>query len=305
MSESNETFGMGWLPDYPSMQDFTPNDDVVTAKRKSLGQTHSIKGLLAKVNAATVPASLPATVDLRAWCSPIEDQGALGSCTANAGVGLVEYYERRAFNKHINASRLFLYKTTRNLSKSTGDTGAFLRTTMEAMVLFGVPPEAYWAYNTAVTAFDKEPTAFCYAFGQNYRAITYYRLDPPGTSVATVLDRIKTNLAAGLPSMFGFAVYSSIAQANATGRIPYPVAGEKLVGGHAIVAVGYDNAMKIRNANPGATETTGALLIRNSWGTGWGASGYGWLPYAYVLKGLAIDWWSLIKQEWVDTGNFG
>jgi C1A family cysteine protease len=104
--------------------------------------------------------------------------------------------------------------------------------------------------------------------------------------------------------MFGFTVYSSYTQAAASGKIPCPTAGEKIVGGHAIVAVGYDDSMKIKNANPGAVETTGALLIRNSWGTGWGSSGYGWLPYEYVLKGLAVDWWSLLKNEWIETGNF-
>jgi C1A family cysteine protease len=76
------------------------------------------------------------------------------------------------------------------------------------------------------------------------------------------------------------------------------------VGGHAVDAVGYSDTMKIKNTNSGATETTGALLIRNSWGTGWGEHGYGWLPYDYVSRGLATDWWSMIKNEWVDTGNF-
>lgn len=65
----------------------------------------------------------------------------IGSCTANAGVGLVEYFERRAFGKHLDASRLFLYKVTRNLLHLTEDTGAYLRTTMAAMALFGVPPK--------------------------------------------------------------------------------------------------------------------------------------------------------------------
>lgn len=119
-----------------------------------------------------------------------------------------------------------------------------------------------------------------------------------------MLDRIKTYLAAGLPSMFGFTVYSSYRQADHTGKLPMPTAGEKIVGGHAVDAVGYDDGMKIKNTNPGAVETTGALLIRNSWGTGWGTAGYGWLPYDYVLKGLAVDWWSLLKNGWVDTGNF-
>ena len=296
--------GMGWLPDYPDFRDLTVEHDEVSTRLQGLGQKDSIKKMLAKTGTKkTGKTVLPNSVSLVQWFSPIEDQGQLGSCTANAGVGMVEYFERRAFGKHVDASRLFLYKATRNLMMQKGDSGAFLRTAMGALVLFGVPPEEYWPYNIA--NFDKEPTAFCYAFAQNYQAISYYRLDPPGTTPAQLLLQIKTNLAAGLPSMFGFTVYSSISQAgNDDGKIPYPTKGEKIEGGHAIVVAGYDDTMKIKNAIVGGVETTGAFLIRNSWGADWGQNGYGWLPYEYVLQGLADDWWSLLKNEWVDTGNF-
>jgi C1A family cysteine protease len=297
MSEISEKSGMGWLPDYPDFRDLTIHHDQVSQRLLNLGQKVPIKKMLAKIGVdKKAKASLPGSVDLREWFSPVEDQSSLGSCTANAGVGLVEYFEKKAFQKHIEASRLFLYKATRNLMHETGDTGAFLRSTMGALVLFGVPPEEYWPYN--ITDFDKEPTAFCYAFAQNYQSITYYRLDPPGITKSDLLNQIKTNLSGSLPSMFGFTVYSSIDQAATTGKIPYPSSGDKIVGGHAIVVAGYDDKMIIQNAKPGA------FLIRNSWGTGWGDMGYGWLPYDYVLNGLAVDWWSLLKNEWVDTGNF-
>ena len=296
-------FGMGWLRDYPDFRDYTIDQKEVPSRLKPLGQKDSVKAMLTKAGVGNPARSnLPTRVDLRDWCPPIEDQGSLGSCTANAGVGLVEYFERRAFGKHVDASRLFLYKVTRNLSHLTGDTGAYLRTTMAALTLFGVPPTEYWPYEA--DEFDTEPPAFCYAFAQNYQAIQYFRLDPPGTRQDLILTRIKDFLAAGLPSMFGFSVYSSIWEAEATGKIPFPTPGETLDGGHAVVAMGYDDNMKIKNPNPGSAETKGAFLIRNSWGTEWGETGYGWLPYKYVLEGLAVDWWALLRNEWVDTGAF-
>jgi len=307
MAEEKERIGfelgMGWLPDYPEFRDYTVDKEEITTRLRRLGQKDSVKAMLSKVGVSEPEKlSIPTSIDLRKWCPPIEDQGALGSCTANAGVGLVEYYERRAFGRHIDASRLFLYKATRNLLHWTGDTGAFIRTTMAAMVLFGVPPEEYWDY--IIIDFDKEPSSFCYAFAQDYQAIQYFRLDPPSTPRDLLLKRIKSLLVAGLPSMFGFTVFDSIRKTGDDGRIPYPCPRERILGGHAIVAVGFDDKIKIKNDNCEVV-TTGALLIRNSWGTGWGDKGYGWLPYDYVLRGLAIDWWVLLRNEWIDTKKFG
>jgi C1A family cysteine protease len=284
-------YKMGWLPDYPDFRDYTPEHENIAPMLKKVKLQETKLG------------ELPSSVDLRRFCSPIEDQGNLGSCTAQAAAAVVEYYEKRAFGKYIDASRLFIYKTTRNLLGLTGDTGAYLRTTMAALVLFGAPPEKYWPYTDKYPDFDKEPPAFCYAFAQNYQAIRYCKLDPPDISTDKLLTRIKLFLRYGFPSMFGFVVYDSISQAEDTGKIPYPCQGERFLGGHAVVAVGYDDNLKIKNIDCDR-ETKGALLIRNSWGINWGEAGYGWLPYEYVLSGLAIDFWTLLKSEWIDTGKF-
>jgi C1A family cysteine protease len=298
--------GMGWLPDYPDFRDYTEDNEEIQTLLQPAPASRTLSGRAVTASprrAAAKTAALPAAADLRPWCSPVEDQGSLGSCTAHAGVGIIEYYERKAFGRHIDASRLFLYKVTRNLMKAKGDTGAYLRTTTGAMVLFGVPPEEYWPYTDDEKAFDLEPGAFNYAFAANYQTLKYFRHDPPNTDPGNLLNKLKTYLAKGHPAMFGFTVYNSIEQADKTGRIPYPSPKEKIDGGHAVVAMGYDDKMKIRNKH-GKAETTGALLIRNSWGTGWGENGYGWLPYEYILKGLAEDFWTILKKEWIDTGAF-
>ena len=292
---------LGWLPDVPDFRDYSLNNNTLSPKDKSLGKTRTIKEM-AKMAGISEATEIDARIDLREYFSPIEDQGDLGSCTAHAGVGLYEYFERRAFGNHIDGSHLFLYKATRNLMHETGDTGGYLRSTMGAMALFGIPPEEFWPYD--ISRFDEEPSSFCYAYGQNYQAISYCRLDQTGMTQDQILQSIKVSTAAGIPAMFGFTVYDSIYQAESNGEIPFPAAGDKIIGGHAVAIAGYDDEIVITSSNPNGPRTQGAFIIRNSWGTSFGDAGYCYLPYAYVLQGIADDFWVMMKGEWLETKNF-
>lgn len=290
---------LGWLRDYPDVRDLNSTSKTVPTKLAAVGQP-SVSEMLAKIPQVS---GLPLTVNLSRWCSPIKDQGGIGSCTSNAGAALYEYFERKTYGKSTNLSRLFLYKTTRRLSFLEGDSGAYLRSTMGALSVFGAPPESYYPYIEA--NFDQEPDPFCYSLAQSFQAMTYYRVDTPGMTGATLLTNIKTNISKGLPMIFGFTVFNSYSQTETNGGcFVYPTQGDYIVGGHAVMAMGYDDNKKMRNTNPGGVETTGALMIQNSWGTGWGQSGFGWIPYQYITAGMATDWWSLIKGEWVDLGVF-
>ena len=277
--------GMGWKRDLPDFRDYTiESNEIGTILDESMPLRVARR-------------VLPRSVDLRQWCSPVEDQKELGSCSSQAGVGLMEYFQRRAFGKHLDMSRLFLYKVTRNLMGLTGDTGATLRATMKAMVKYGVPPESCWPYD--ISRFDEDPPVECFAFGQDFQAVKYYRLDSRRGSTSQTLRHVKKVLAAGLPVMFGFTVFSSIPGIDeGTGNIPMPQYGDSAEGGHAILACGFSDDHVIG-------EDKGALLIRNSWGP-WGEnnSGYGYLPYSYVEDGLAVDFWSLVQAEFVGTDLF-
>ena len=241
---------------------------------------------------------LPEFVDLSHWCSPIRNQEPLNSCTACAAIALIEYFQNRNRDQYTNASVLFLYKVARKLMHRQGDVGASIRETMKAMVLFGIPPEEYWPYEPS--KIDEEPSGFCYSYAQNYQTIQYFRLDTPGLLASDLLAQIKMTLVAGIPSMFGLTIYSSIYEElnYKRGYIPVPNKKDHVEGGHAVVAVGYDDHKIIQ-------DSVGALLIRNSWGIKWGERGYGWLPYEYILRGLTSDWWSLLKAKWFETNNFG
>jgi C1A family cysteine protease len=216
--------------------------------------------------------ALPALVDLRPGCSPIENQGQLGSCTGQAIAGLVEYLNRKA-KKNLDVSRLFIYYQERLLYGTVNyDSGAYLRDGIKAVNKFGAPLESLWPY--IIGRFAIKPSAAAYKDALKRRVGAYRRI--------TDFDGVKTALAQGYPVVMGFNVYSSfqtLAVAR-TGQMPYPnVQTERLLGGHAVALVGY-------------RDSTQQFIARNSWGTGWGDRGYFYMPYQVVQNtSMSSDFW--------------
>jgi C1A family cysteine protease len=236
-------------------------------------------------------AEKPAKIDLREYFLGVSDARDLRSSTAEACVSLVQYFERRATGRIVDLSPLFLYKVTRRLLGQCGDTGADLRTTLKALARFGAPPVAH---GPTRESFDAEPDAFVYALAKKWNDLAYVRLDPAETSGAKTLRTVRSYLAAGFPSVFGFSVPAAISTET---EISFPTQFDDLRGGHAVVAVGYDDDRRIRSSK-------GALLVRNCWGETWGKHGYGWLPYRYVEDMLASDFWTLLRPAWLESGEF-
>ena len=283
-------FATGWIPDTPDPRDYT--------------RAHTlVRGFIERAGIADRAPTIPGAGDLTADFPPVVDQGVLNSCTAATATALVLYFQRRAHGRDLAPSTLFLYKIARNLLGLRGDTGALLRTAMQGLRLFGVVPENRWPSDPR--NLDVEPATFHYLYVANYKAKAYYRLDEPGLDREELLSRVKTGLAAQLPAMFGLFLFPSMAFALESGAIPLPDSGERPQLSHALVAVGYDDAREVRNPLSSGSMPRGALKVRNSWGPAWGAQGYGWLPYEYVLRGYTSDWWSLIEADFVDSGQFG
>jgi C1A family cysteine protease len=229
---------------------------------------------------------LPPSVDLRSKCSPVENQDQLGSCTSFALAGALEFLEEQDLSNKVASpeiistgsystfSHLFIYYNERAAEGTVNqDGGGMLRDGIKTLASLGAAPEILWPYDES-KVFIK-PSSIAYAEALKHQITAYIRLD-------TIAD-MKHCLAAGFPFVFGFTVYEAFesSQVATSGIVPMPNLYDECMGGHAVLAVGYDDGEQM-------------FLIRNSWGSGWGLSGYFKLPYAYVSNpNLASDFWTI------------
>jgi C1A family cysteine protease len=197
----------------------------------------------------------------------------LGSCTANAIGGAIEFDQIKQKLKASTPSRLFIYYNERAIEGTIDtDSGAQIRDGIKSVASQGACPEPMWPY--VEQSYANRPPAPCYKYAKLHPAVQYAR-------VTQSVGQLKACVAAGYPFVFGFTVYESF-ESDAvakSGIVPMPATTEMLLGGHAVMAVGYDDAAQ-------------RFLVRNSWGTSWGMGGYFTIPYVYLTDGnLADDFW--------------
>lgn len=245
----------GWRADQPDHRDYHANFAAVRAE------------------------PLPPMVDRRAACPAIYDQGARGNCTAQAVGGSLHFtgLERRTTAQ--KPSPRFIYFFTRQIEGNAGrDSGATLRGTMKAVASYGYCGESLCG--NPVVDYNKRPSREAIAAGAKaaLRSSFYARVAQTGPD-------LKAAVATGNPVAFGCSISDSFEsrQVTRSGVVPMPAAGEKIIGGHAMLIVGYDDAAQV-------------FIVRNSWGADWGARGYCFMPYAFILnRGIAADFWTVSR----------
>jgi C1A family cysteine protease len=241
----------GWTPDYPDHRDYMYAAPMEVLKK------------------------LPTRVDLRLQCPSVYDQGDLGSCTANAIAAAMEFDRKKQNLSDFVPSRLFIYYNERAMEGTiNSDSGAQIRDGIKCAAKLGACPENEWSYD--ISKFAMRPPSGCFQDALKDRAVLYKRL-------VQNLNQFKGCIASGYPFIFGFSVYDSFESQEVaqTGIVTMPQSSEKLVGGHAVLAVGYDDGQQ-------------RFMVRNSWGPKWGMEGHFSMPYAYLTdNNLSDDFWTI------------
>ncbi|MEP6949875.1 MAG: C1 family peptidase [Ginsengibacter sp.] len=251
-AEKPPSFGYGWVPDLPDQRDLMYSASMMSIQK------------------------IPSKIDLRSKCPVIYNQGQLGSCTANALGAAFQFGRRMQKLDEFIPSRLFLYYNERVMIKTVNsDSGAHIRNGIKSLNVNGICPEIEWPY--IVEKFTEKPSKKCYDDALKSTIKSYERLNNGN------LTQLQSCLSEGFPFVFGFTVYESFETevVAKTGMLPMPKAKEKVLGGHAVMAVGYDDSKQ-------------AIIVRNSWGKNWGLKGYFYMPYGYITSShLAEDFWTI------------
>lgn len=219
--------------------------------------------------------ALPEKADLREDCSPVTNQGQFGSCTSFATIrGLQEYLLKKQGRYVPQAPAYIWYQAKRQTGNKGQDSGVPTEFAVKMLDAYGSVPESEFPYLSDALQqdekarqefLDRAPSSDLVTKGKKNRIITGYK-------IVTKLSAVRKSLSAGMPVVLAMRVYSSMGSVGKDGMLPMPKSSDQFQGGHAVLAVGYDNAKKV-------------IIVRNSWGSDWADDGYFYMPYDYVKQG--------------------
>lgn len=268
-------YSLGWLPDVPDARDLMYSAPIKILKK------------------------LPETVDLRKNISlGIFDQGRLGSCVGNATSAAVVYQAKNQKKDIKHPSRLAIYYGAREIiGKTAYDSGCYIRDAFKVLAKNGSADESLWPYK--ISNFTKKPSDNYFITAEKMQAVRYER-------VSNKLDQLKASLSEGTPIVFGFSVYESLDTYSASnGVVHMPLLKDRMLGGHAVIAVGYTNDIKKVHSSGSKLKLSKDdkshsdwFIVRNSWGESWGDKGFCYFPAAYLTNNnLSDDFWRLLLIE--------
>ncbi len=239
------------------------------------------------------PYTLPISVDNTNICSPIRDQGHLGSCVSFATVGILEYFENLNYNQYVDASEMFVYKTLLQIEGYSCGSGAHINKAMRELKEKGAPKDECYPYKDSCPLDTMNPE--CTTEALDYRSNSYVNLEQGISGKQAIIDNIKSNVASKNAVIIGFKVYNGPYNdhGNGKGEFYVPCPNDSVRGGHSVLVIGYNDEKSIVNPTCPSENTTGGFKIKNSWGTDWGLNGYGWLPYQYWFNNNTHDEYTL------------
>lgn len=220
----------------------------------------------------------PSTITHGPKMSPVKNQGRLGSCVGFAVTAMKEWQERIEHEYEVSKgkkdhrrtniydlSESWVYWNSKKIDPWPGQEGTSIRFAMKVLQKLGVPSEEGWPYSDKAKG---KPKSWAHLIARWARIGAYWRVKN--------LSELRYALLTG-PVVIGIPCFEEIFYAGDTGFIPYPANPNKIYGGHAVCAVGYQDSKK-------------RIIFKNSWGRAWGNSGYGLLPYTYINDFLWDAW---------------
>jgi C1A family cysteine protease len=223
-------------------------------------------------------------LDLRQFCPPVDDQGQLSDCVADATCSSLEFVKIRNGVSYSKLSRLFLYYNARlQVQETNVDQGTYIRLAFSTLATIGTCNESTWTYDQNMVFTRPSWSSYQEAYLNRITSFFTVPQDIVYTGGGLLVNAIKQSLQAQHPVVFGMTVDDAYQQVGPDGVVAMPLLVRQNPGGHCQMICGYDNNKQ-------------TWIVQNSWGTGWGDNGFCYCPWTYLDASNANDIWTPYMQ---------